>query len=71
MGGSVTISRAKAQMEDTSESKEEDIEPLITKGRKPNKSHREIEASQEKEPGKKSSLYCLFKIFLLDKQLGE
>ena len=40
-GGSITRSRAKAQMEDISESKEEEAEPLIKNGRKPNEFLRE------------------------------
>ena len=58
-------------MEDTSESKEEEIEPLIKKGRKPNKFHREIEAGHEKAARKQSNLDHLVKNFLTEKQSRE
>ena len=62
--GSVTRFRAKAQMEETSERKEEDLEALTRKGRKPNKYYREQEIAREAEEGKKTSLDHLVKPFL-------
>ena len=66
--GSVTRFRAKAQMEETSEIKEEDLEALTRKGRKPNKYYREQETAKEEEEGKKTSLDHLVKPFLSEKQ---
>ena len=63
--------RAKAQMEDTSESKEEEAEALIKKGRKHNKFHRELKTSREKAARKQSSLDHLVKSYLSEKQVGE
>ena len=52
----MTIYRAKALLEDTSESREEDIESISKKGRNPNKFLRELETAGEKAAGKQSSL---------------
>ena len=65
-GGSVTRSRAKAYLEETYERKEEEIESIAKKGRKPNKFHRELEKSREKETGKKSSLDHLERSYLTE-----
>ena len=54
-------------MEDTSESREEEVEPLIKKGQKPNKFHREQETAREKDVGKQSSLDHLVKSYLSEK----
>ena len=43
-------------MEETSESRGEELEQTSRKGRKPNKIIREIEANREKAAGKQSSL---------------
>ena len=64
-------SRAKAQMEDTSDSKEEEMEPLIKKGRKPNKFHMEKEIEKEKAASKQLNLDHLVKSYLSDKQIAE
>ena len=66
--GSVTRFRAKAQMEETSESKEEESEALTKKGIKPNKYYREQETAKEEEEGKKTSLDHLVKPFLSKKK---
>ena len=58
-------------MEDTSESKEEEIEPSSKKGRKPNKFHREIEIAQEKETRKQSSLDHVVKNYLAETKSRE
>ena len=55
-GGSVTRSKAKAQMKETSERRGEELEQTSRKGRKHNKVIREIEADREKAIGKQSSL---------------
>ena len=60
-------SRAKAHMEDTSERKEEEVETLIKKGRKPNKFLRDQETIREKAAGKQSSLDHLVKSYLSEK----
>ena len=62
--GSVTRFRAKAQMEETSERKEEDSKALTRKGRKLNKYYREQDTAREEEEGKKKSLDHLVKPFL-------
>ena len=68
---SITRSRAKAQMEKTSESREEECEKLTRKGRKPNKYHREQETAKEKTTCKQSSLDHLVKPLHPKKQSGE
>ena len=55
-GGSVTRSKAKAHMEETSESRGEELKKTSRKGRNPNKVIREMEANREKLAGKQSSL---------------
>ena len=54
--GSVTKSKARAQTEETSESRGEELEQTSKKGRKPNKLIREIEANREKATGNQSIL---------------
>ena len=58
-------------MEDISERKEEDSEPLINKGIKQNKYHREEETARDKEACKQSSLGLLVKPFFYEKQSTE
>ena len=58
-------------MEDTSERKNEETNPLNRKGRKPNKFHRELQTAREKVAGKQSSLDHLVRSYPLEKQDGE
>ena len=58
-------------MEETSESKEEELEALTKKGIKLNKYYREQETAKEEEEGKKTSLDHLVKPFLSEKKTWE
>ena len=44
------------QWEETSESKDEEIEPQVKKGRKPNRTIRDLEAEPENATGRQTSL---------------
>ena len=67
----MTRSRAKAHLEDTFESKEEEIEPLAKKGMNPNKFHCELETAREKAAQKQYSLDHLVRIYPIEKWVGE
>ena len=64
-------SRAKEQLEDTLEGKEEEMESMSKKGRNLKKILREMEYAREKEAGNQSSLYHLVRTYVLEKQAGE
>ena len=55
-------------MEETSKSKEEELEALNRIGIKLNKYYREQETAREEEEGKKTRLYHLVKPFLCEKK---
>ena len=67
----VTRSKAKDQMEETSESIEEEFKPLTRKGRKLDKFYREQETTRDKVEGKQTSLDHLVKPLLPKKKTGE
>ena len=66
--GSITKSRSKAQWEKTYESKEEEAEPQIKKGKKPNRRLRDMEAAQEKAARKQTSLDQHIRVITSGKQ---